>query len=288
MTEATAVTVTREVDGGLETVKLKLPAVVTTDLRLNEPRYASLPNIMKAKKKPLDVKKPDDLGVDVSAASEGSENDGAAEAQGRRQGRKRCRAGRQAQKRSGGDLMATLLLAEHDKRALNAQPRKPLTAATGDRRRCRICWLRAANADAAAEAAAKLDGVAKVLVADAPHLAHGLGRRSWRRSSCRSPAAIDAIVAPATAFGKNILPRVAAKLDVMQISDITESRFARYVRASDLCRQRHPDGAVGRAKKVITVRTAAFPAAGEGGSAAIETVTAPPAVRRLDVRSGES
>jgi electron transfer flavoprotein beta subunit len=64
--EAGSVTVTREVDGGLETVKLKLPAVVTTDLRLNEPRYPSLPNIMKAKKKPLDVKKPEDLGVDIS------------------------------------------------------------------------------------------------------------------------------------------------------------------------------------------------------------------------------
>ena len=56
--------VTREVDGGLETLKIKLPAIVTTDLRLNEPRYPSLPNIMKAKKKPLDVKKPADLGVD--------------------------------------------------------------------------------------------------------------------------------------------------------------------------------------------------------------------------------
>jgi electron transfer flavoprotein beta subunit len=58
--------VTREVDGGLETVALKLPAVVTTDLRLNEPRFVKLPNIMKAKKKPLDVMKPADLGVDVS------------------------------------------------------------------------------------------------------------------------------------------------------------------------------------------------------------------------------
>ena len=66
VTDAGSVTVTREVDGGLETIKLKLPAVVTTDLRLNEPRYPSLPNIMKAKKKPLDVKKPEDFGVDVS------------------------------------------------------------------------------------------------------------------------------------------------------------------------------------------------------------------------------
>src|SRR3954469_9907087 len=61
-----AATVTREVDGGLETVTLKLPAVVTTDLRLNEPRYASLPNIMKAKSKPLVTKTPDELGVDIS------------------------------------------------------------------------------------------------------------------------------------------------------------------------------------------------------------------------------
>jgi electron transfer flavoprotein beta subunit len=62
-----AVTVTREVDGGLETLRLTLPAVVTTDLRLNEPRYASLPNIIKAKKKPIDEKTPADLGVDVAA-----------------------------------------------------------------------------------------------------------------------------------------------------------------------------------------------------------------------------
>jgi electron transfer flavoprotein beta subunit len=59
-------TVTREVDGGLETLKIKLPAVVTTDLRLNEPRYVTLPNIMKAKKKTLEVMKPADLGVDVT------------------------------------------------------------------------------------------------------------------------------------------------------------------------------------------------------------------------------
>jgi electron transfer flavoprotein beta subunit len=58
--------VTREVDGGLETISIKLPAVVTTDLRLNEPRYVTLPNIMKAKKKTLEVLKPDALGVDVA------------------------------------------------------------------------------------------------------------------------------------------------------------------------------------------------------------------------------
>ena len=60
-----SVTVTREVDGGLQTVKLKAPVIVTTDLRLNEPRYASLPNIMKAKKKPIEEKSPDAYGVDI-------------------------------------------------------------------------------------------------------------------------------------------------------------------------------------------------------------------------------
>ncbi|WP_284123807.1 electron transfer flavoprotein subunit beta/FixA family protein [Parerythrobacter aestuarii] len=61
-----SVVVKREIDGGLETVKLSLPAIITTDLRLNEPRYASLPNIMKAKKKPLDTKTPGDYGVDIT------------------------------------------------------------------------------------------------------------------------------------------------------------------------------------------------------------------------------
>jgi electron transfer flavoprotein beta subunit len=64
--EGSRLRVKREVDGGLETLEMSLPAVVTTDLRLNEPRYATLPNIMKAKKKPLEVLKPDELGVDVS------------------------------------------------------------------------------------------------------------------------------------------------------------------------------------------------------------------------------
>jgi electron transfer flavoprotein beta subunit len=64
--EATSAKVTREVDGGLETIEVKLPAVMTTDLRLNEPRYASLPNIMKAKKKPIAEKSAADLGVDIA------------------------------------------------------------------------------------------------------------------------------------------------------------------------------------------------------------------------------
>jgi electron transfer flavoprotein beta subunit len=63
--EGDSISVTREVDGGLQTLKLKAPAIISTDLRLNEPRYASLPNIMKAKKKPIDEKSPEALGVDI-------------------------------------------------------------------------------------------------------------------------------------------------------------------------------------------------------------------------------
>jgi electron transfer flavoprotein beta subunit len=103
--------VTREVvDGGLETISIKLPAVVTTDLRLNEPRYVTLPNIMKAKKKALETLKPDALGVDVAAAPADAEGRRARQAQGRREGRRRQGARRQAAQRSEGDLMAILPL----------------------------------------------------------------------------------------------------------------------------------------------------------------------------------
>ena len=88
---------TREVDGGLETVKLNLPAVVTTDLRLNEPRYASLPNIMKAKSKPLAMKIAGDYGVDVARRLETLKVVEPAKRQAGHQGRLGRRAGRQAE-----------------------------------------------------------------------------------------------------------------------------------------------------------------------------------------------
>ena len=88
--------VKREVDGGLENIKIKLPAVITTDLRLNEPRYASLPNIMKAKKKPIEMLAPGCAGRRRHAAAQGAQGRGAAQAQGRHQGEDRRRAGRQA------------------------------------------------------------------------------------------------------------------------------------------------------------------------------------------------
>ena len=95
-------TVKREVDGGLETVEMKLPGIVTTDLRLNEPRYATLPNIMKAKKKPLTTTTPAALERRRGAAAGDAQGRGAAEAQGRRQGRRRQGTRRQAAQRSQG------------------------------------------------------------------------------------------------------------------------------------------------------------------------------------------
>ena len=108
--------VTREVDGGLQTVELKMPAIVTTDLRLNQPRYASLPNIMKAKKKPLDEKSPADFGADVEAAPEGAQDRGAGRPQGRRQGQERRRTGRQAQERSRRAVTVSRLQRDCDAR----------------------------------------------------------------------------------------------------------------------------------------------------------------------------
>ena len=103
--EGDSVLVTREVDGGLQTVKLKAPAIVTTDLRLNEPRYASLPNIMKAKKEADRREDARSLRRRPRAAARSAQDHRARRAQGRREGENRRRARRQAQERDGGDLM---------------------------------------------------------------------------------------------------------------------------------------------------------------------------------------
>ena len=149
--------VTREVDGGLETLKIKLPAVVTTDLRLNEPRYPSLPNIMKAKKKPLDMKKPADYRRRYRPAPQGAEDGRAGRPQGRCQGGRRGRADRQAE-RDGGAVMSVLLVAEHDNAALGASNAKAMSAAKALGGDVHVL-IAGANCKAVAEAATKLDGV---------------------------------------------------------------------------------------------------------------------------------
>jgi electron transfer flavoprotein alpha subunit len=172
--------------------------------------------------------------------------------------------------------MATLLLAELSNGALAPATAKALTAAKSLGGEVHILVV-GSNVKAASETAAKLDGVAKVLVADAPHLANGLAEEVAAQILAIA-SNYSAIVAPATAFGKNILPRVAAKLDVMQISDITKviasDTFERPIYAGNAIQTVQS----GEATKVITVRTSAFPATGEGGSAPIETLNPAAAV----------
>ncbi len=169
-----------------------------------------------------------------------------------------------------------LLLAEHTNDALNPATGKALTAAialSGD-----VDVLVAGKgAQAAADEAAKLNGVRKVLLAEADHLEHQVAEEI---SALIVPmmSDYDALVAPATARGKNVMPRIAAMLDVMQISDITavksDDTFERPIYAGNAIQTVQSQDA----KKVITVRTASFASAEEGGSASVESVQAPEAV----------
>ena len=172
--------------------------------------------------------------------------------------------------------MAILLLAEHSNAALGAATAKALTAAKAMGSDVHVL-VAGHECGAAAEAASKLDGVSKVLVADAPHLAHGLAEEV-AATILSLAGSYDAIVAPSTASGKNILPRVAAALDVMQVSDITKvvspDTFERPIYAGNAVQTVQST----EAKKIVTVRPASFAATGEGGSAPVESVSAAPAV----------
>jgi len=168
--------------------------------------------------------------------------------------------------------MTTLLIAEHDNAVLSDQTAKALTAAKalgGD-----VHVLVAGDgAGAVAEAAAKLEGVAKVLHADDAAYGHGLAE-PLADLVVKLAGDYDAIVAAATTTGKNVAPRIAALLDVMQISDIiaveAPDTFERPIYAGNAVQTVKSTDA----KKVITVRTSSFQAAGEGGSATTETIDA--------------
>ena len=168
--------------------------------------------------------------------------------------------------------MTILLLAEHDNATLSEQTGKALSAAAqigGDVH----VLVAGSNAKAAADAAAGLSGVAKVLLADDASLAKGLAEPLAALIVSLAPS-YDVIIAPATASAKNVMPRVAALLDVMQVSEIIE-----VVSADTFKRPIYAGNAIqtvqsGDAKKVITVRTASFAAAATGGSAAVETIAA--------------
>jgi electron transfer flavoprotein alpha subunit len=172
--------------------------------------------------------------------------------------------------------MAVLLLAEHDNKTLAPATAKALDAAEKFGGEVDIL-VAGENAQGVAEEAAKLAGVRKVLLAEAPQLKERLAEET---ANLIVPLMqnYDVLLAPATTMGKNVAPRVAALLDVAQISDIVEVKgpdtFVRPVYAGNALETVK----TGDKKIVATVRTTAFASAGEGGAASIETIAAPAAL----------
>jgi electron transfer flavoprotein alpha subunit len=172
--------------------------------------------------------------------------------------------------------MAVLLLAEHDNKSLAPATAKALTAARKFGSDIDIL-IAGEGCKAIADEAAKLEGVRKVLLAEAPHLAQRLAEETAATILPLMPN-YTVLLAPATTTGKNVLPRVAALLDVAQVSDIVEVKspdtFVRPIYAGNAL-----ETVQTRDKTVVgTVRTTAFAATGEGGSAAVESVSVPAAM----------
>jgi electron transfer flavoprotein alpha subunit len=174
--------------------------------------------------------------------------------------------------------VTTLLIAEHDNATLKETTARALTAALELGGEVHVL-IAGKDCNPAATAAAKLAGVTKVLVANGDSLAHQLSE-PLATLIVANAGPYDAIVAPATATGKTVMPRVAALLDVMQVSEVAKviapDTFERPIYAGNAIETVK----VGDGKTVLTVRTAAFKAAGDGGDAPIESVAAPPASDR--------
>ncbi len=181
--------------------------------------------------------------------------------------------------------MTTLLIAEHDASGLKDATAKALTAARALGAPVHIL-VAGLNAKAAADAAARLAGVEKVLLADAAAYEHQMAE-PMAVLIAGLASGYGAIVAPATTTGKNILPRVAALVDSMQVSEITAvispDTFERPIYAGNAIQTVQSTDAI----KVISVRTASFPAVPEGGSAVVEAVAAA-AVPALSSFAGEA
>ncbi len=179
--------------------------------------------------------------------------------------------------------MSVLVLAEHDHASLKASTQHTITAATklgGDVH----VLVAGSNAAPAAQAAAKVAGVAKVLHADAPYLASQTAENVAAQAlAIVAGGGYTHVLAPASGFGKNVLPRVAARLDVAQISEITgidaPDTFVRPIYAGNAFATVQSKDPV----KVITVRGTAFEAAGEGGSATVSSIAPAPDATKASV-----
>ena len=168
--------------------------------------------------------------------------------------------------------MTALVIAEHDNASLKASTLNTVTAAAQCSNEVHVL-IAGHGCDAAAAAAAKIAGVAKVIVADGAQFSDGLAENVAEQALAIA-SSYTHLLAPATAYGKNILPRVAARLDVGQISEITKvdspDTFERPIYAGNAIATVQSIDAI----KVITVRTTGFDAAADGGSAAIEKISA--------------
>ena len=262
---------TREVDGGLETVSLSLPSVVTTDLRLNEPRFVKLPNIMKAKKKQLDIIPMDSLGLDTTSRVKILKVEDPPQ---REAGIKVDSVEElidKLKKRSEGDLMGVLVIAEHDNEVLQESTLNAVTA--GLEINADISVLVAGqNCGGVVDSVGKVAGVSKVLSCE-----HELYEHQLAESLAGLIASIASdythILAAATSQGKNVLPRVAGLLDVAPISEITDilsaDTFVRPIYAGNAIATVQSEDTI----KIVTIRPTTFDAAAvDGGNAGIVSI----------------
>ena len=276
-------TVKREVDGGLETIRGEIaggrdcrPAPERTSLR-DASQYHEGEEEAAGDHQPRGARR------GRHTAPHDAEGGGATQAQGRRPGGRRAGTGHQVAQRSQSHQLRThmsvLVIAEHDHASLKSATLHTITAALqlGGEMKTEVHVLVAGhNAGGAAQAAAGVEGVAKVLHADAPHLAMPTAENLAATALSLFPGAYTHVLAGATGFGKNLLPRVAAKLDVAQISEITTvvspDTFVRPIYAGNAFATVQSKDPV----KVITVRATAFEAAAaSGGSGAVETIAVP-------------
>lgn len=280
--------VTREIEGGQETLALSLPAVISADLRLATPRYLKLPHLLAAKKKTIEILAAESFGIDLSRRLERQKV--AQPMQLRQQkninkindlveclrqeglfGEAHLQPSDPANPASCG---VALILAEHDGETLHPAVRRAVSAA---RRLARDIVILTAGGEAVATQAATIAGVSRVLRADSPHFEHPLAEdlAPLLAKTARELGA-SAVLAAATPFCKAILPRVAALLDCAMLTDVVAIEapdlFVRPIHAGEaLATIRNPEPV-----KILTVRPSAFAAAAEQPAAAIEPLPCAP------------
>ena len=281
---ADSVNVTREIDGGLETLSVELPAIVTTDLRLNEPRYASLPNIMKAKRKPIDEINLEELGLSIEQKVKTVKVESPSE---REEGIKVDSVDALLDKlrnEAKGNRMRTLVIVEHDNENISSSTLCAVSAA--QKLGQDVDLLVASSANHIAEKAQQIMGISKVLNFVGDNFKNEIAEDL---TACILAVSKDYnfFVASSSTTGKNLMPRISALLDVQQISEVIEivsnNTFKKPIYAGACIATVESQ----QEKNIITVRTTAFEkAVPEGGSGQIENIDIPEVESRKSVFVG--